>query len=151
MTTQQIHLDARVPSSDFQVRMARFFLATGLILSPLTIGNDVLVNYPISHFLAYLFSGNITSHRVFLYCYVFTNILGFLLMFLGSSWSCREGFCTRIARKPLAILKGNGRKIFINAILFSAVALPVDYFFGDWIRNNIYQPVLSFLFGVSFG
>ena len=151
MTTQQIHLEGCVPISDLQVRLARFFFATGIILSPLTIGNDALVNYPISHFLAYLLSGNTPPSWVFLYCYVFTNILGFLFMFLGSGWSCRQGFCTRIARKPLALLKGNGRKILLNALIFSAVALPLNYFFGDWIRYTIYQPVFSFLFGVSPG
>jgi len=151
MPTQHIHLTASVPTSDFQVRMARFFLTAGIILSPLTIGNDPLVNYPISHFLAYLFYGNTPPSWVFLYCYFFTNILGFLLMYLGSSWSCGERFCTRIARKPLAILRGNSRKILLNAVIFSALALPLNYFFGDWIRNNIYQPMLSFLFGVSFG
>ena len=151
MTTKQIHLVTSVPSSDLQVRMARFFFATGVILSPLTIGNDALVNYPISHFLAYLFSGKTPPSWVFLYFYVFTNILGFLFMFLGSGWSCRQGFCTRIARNPLAILKGNGRKILLNALIFSALALPLNYFFGDWIGTNIYQPLLSLLFGVSFG
>jgi hypothetical protein len=35
-------------------------------------------------------------------------------------------------------------------VLFSVVALPLNYFLGDWIRINIYQPVLSFFFGISF-
>jgi hypothetical protein len=69
-------------------------------------------------------------------------------MCLGSGWICHHGLCSRIARKPLAILKGNGPKIFINALLFSAVALPLNYFFGDWIRMQIYQPMLSFFVGV---
>jgi hypothetical protein len=143
--------DYTVTIYDFQVRTARFFFAFGIILSPLTVGNDALVNYPISHFMAYLFSGNTPPSWVFVYCYVFTNILGFLFMFLGSGWSCRQEVCTRTARNPLAILKGNGRKILLNALIFSAVALPLNYFFGDWIRTTIYQPGLSFLFGVSFG
>jgi hypothetical protein len=146
-----MHLVAGVPSSDLQVRMAKFFFSTGIILSPLTIGNDALVNYPISHFLAYLFSGKTPPSWVFLYFYVFTNILGFLLMFLGSGWSCLDGFCIRIVRNPLAIVKGNGPKIILNALIFSALALPLNYFYGDWIRSNIYQPVLSSIFGVSFG
>lgn len=151
MTKQQIDALASVPISSMEVRLARLFFATGIILSPLTIGNDTLVNYPLSHFLAYLLSGNTPPAWVFLYCYIFTNILGFVLMFLGSGWFCRQGLCTRIARKPLAILKDNGRKIVINAILFSALALPLNYFFGDWIGPHIYQPMLSFFFGVSTG
>ena len=147
-TQQQISLAETVPSTYLEVRIARFFFTTGLILSPLTLGNDTLVNYPLSHFLAYLLTSSTPPAWIFLYCYLFTNILGLIFMFLGSGWICHQGLCSRIARKPLAILKGNGPKIVINAILFSAVALPLNYFFGDWIRIQIYQPVLSFFFGV---
>ncbi|MGD8502341.1 MAG: hypothetical protein PVH57_03610 [Syntrophobacterales bacterium] len=150
MTKQPVHMSITVPDSSLEVRLAGLLFTTGIILSPLTIGNDTLVNYPLSHFLAYLFSGNTPPAWVFLYCYLFTNILGFVFMFLGSGWSCRQGLCTRISRKPLAILKSNGRKIIVNAVLFSVVALPLNYFLGDWIRINIYQPVLSFFFGISF-
>ncbi len=150
MTNRQIDMNLHVPSSSLEVRFAGLLFTTGVILSPLTIGNDTLVNYPLSHFLAYMLSGNTPPAWIFLYCYIFTNILGFVFMFLGSGWSCRQGLCTRIARKPLAMLKGNVRKIIFNAVLFSVVALPLNYFFGDWIRTSIYQPVLSFFFGVSF-
>ena len=147
-TQHQISLAQTVPSTHLEVRIARFLFTTGLILSPLTFGNDTLVNYPLSHFLAYLLTRSTPPAWVFLYCYLFTHFLGLILMFLGSGWICHQGFCSRIARKPLAILKGNGRRIAINAILFSAVALPLNYFFGDWISTQIYQPGLSFLFGV---
>ena len=145
---QQVSLLQTVPSTHWEVRIARFIFTTGLILSPLTFGNDTLINYPLSHFLAYLLTSNTPPAWVLLYCYLFTNVLGLFLMFMGSGWNCQKGLCSRVAKKPMAILKKNGGKILINAILFSAVALPLNYFFGDWIRAHIYQPVLSFLFGV---
>ena len=144
---QQISLAETVPSTHLEVRLARCLFTIGLILSPLTLGNDTLVNYPLSHFLAYLLTSATPPSWIFLYCYLFTNLLGLILVFLGSGWICHQGFCSRIARKPLAILKGNGLRIAVNAIFFSAVALPLNYFFGDWIRTQIYQPLLSFLFG----
>ena len=142
---------ALVPNTSLEVRVAKLLFTSGLILSPLTLGNDTLVNFPISHFLAYLLSSTTPPAWVLLYCYLFTNVLGLFLMFLGSGWDCRGNLCRRIARKPLAIMKSNGRKIVVNAILFSVIALPLNYYFGDWIRINIYQPVLSSMFGVSFG
>ena len=146
-TQQKISPVQTVPSTHAEVRIAKFFFTTGLILSPLTLGNDTLVNYPLSHFLAYLLTSSTPSAWIFFYCYLFTNILGLVFMFLGSGWICHQGLCSRIARRPLAILKSNGRRIAVNAILFSAVALPINHFFGDWIRTQIYQPLLSFFLG----
>ena len=72
---------------------------TGYILSPLTWWNDLFVNIPISYVIASIISkimGEDYFPELIVSAYLFTNILGFLLMHISISWG-------RISRRKLLI------------------------------------------------
>lgn len=72
---------------------------TGYILSPLTWWNDLFVNIPISYVIASIISkiiGKDHFPELMVSAYLFTNVLGFLLMHISISWG-------RISRKKLLI------------------------------------------------
>ncbi len=67
---------------------ASMFLA-GYILSPLTWWNDLFVNIPLSYVIASLLThvlGRELFPQLFATAYLFTNILGLLLMHISISW-----------------------------------------------------------------
>ncbi len=62
----------------------------GYILSPLTWWNDLFVNIPLAYLIASfltLFTGRQYFPELFASAYLFTNILGFLLMHISISWN----------------------------------------------------------------
>jgi len=72
---------------------------TGYILSPLTWWNDLFVNIPISYVIASIISkiiGEDYFPELMVSAYLFTNVLGFLLMHISISWG-------RISRRKLLI------------------------------------------------
>ena len=72
---------------------------TGYILSPLTWWNDLFVNIPISYVIASIISkiiGEDYFPELMVSAYLFTNVLGFLLIHISISWG-------RISRKKLLI------------------------------------------------
>ena len=72
---------------------------TGYILSPLTWWNDIFVNIPVSYVIASIISkiiGEDYFPELIVSVYLFTNVLGFLLMHISISWG-------RISRRKLLI------------------------------------------------
>ena len=72
---------------------------TGYILSPLTWWNDLFVNIPISYVIASIISkiiGEDYFPELIVSVYLFTNVLGFLLMHISISWG-------RTSRRKLLI------------------------------------------------
>ncbi len=72
---------------------------TGYILSPLTWWNDLFVNIPVSYVIASIISkiiGEDYFPELIVSVYLFTNVLGFLLMHISISWG-------RISRRKLLI------------------------------------------------
>jgi len=70
---------------------------TGYILSPLTWWNDLFVNIPVSYVIASIISkiiGEDYFPELIVSVYLFTNVLGFLLMHISISWG-------RISRRKL--------------------------------------------------
>ncbi len=60
----------------------------GYILSPLTWWNDLFVNIPIAYVIASIltvFIGRELFAELFALAYMFTNVLGFILMHLGAT------------------------------------------------------------------
>jgi len=87
---------------------------TGYILSPLTWWNDLFVNIPISYVIASIISkimGEDYFPGLMVSAYLFTNVLGFLLMHISISWG-------RISRRKLLIdiIIATGYTILVYAL-----------------------------------
>jgi len=87
---------------------------TGYILSPLTWWNDLFVNIPISYVIASIISkiiGEDYFPELMVSAYLFTNVLGFLLIHISISWG-------RISRRKLLIdiIIATGYTILVYAL-----------------------------------
>ncbi len=84
--------DLRKKFNEIKTRKGLFrgiLFLTGYILSPLTWWNDVFINIPISYVIASIISkivGESYFPKLMVLAYLFTNVLGFLLMHISISW-----------------------------------------------------------------
>ncbi len=99
-------------------RGSSFVFFVGWLLSPLTAWNDSFVNLPLAYLIANLVYAIVPADFKWLFIgsYIFTNIIGFALMF--------------IAGKDFVLTKENKVKalasLAFNTALFSAIIILLD-------------------------
>ena len=103
-------------------------VTTGFILSPLSWWNDLVVNVPLGYIFALPFS--LINEQFFLPAFIFgyllTNLLGFLLLHWGSEGLVYQRRPTISIRRSL-VFSGIYSVIVVLMVLFGWIAPPTQY------------------------